>query len=170
MIQTYHHGRFELFIAVIVIAIVALCAVGRYSLMAEDARILRLEIISHHFMTGAANMHIQFLLANIAGKDEEKQSLAITGKTVYFSQQGWPASVSAPVTNNYMVTDNDCYQLWQLLLQNPAPIAVGLQKKIKADYHVSAQGSNCRYQFSDGEAYFDYFPIDGRLIFISNRN
>ncbi|MDF3011841.1 MAG: hypothetical protein K0Q78_45 [Cellvibrio sp.] len=163
MIQTYHHGRFELFVAAIVIAIIALAALSRYSLMAEDAKILRLEIISHQFMTGASSLRAQFLINNI---DDNQRQLQIAGRGLYFSEQGWPVTITGPVAKNYQPTDEDCYQLWMMLLQNPAPISKGRLKKSRREYQVSAQANNCRYAFVGGSAYFDYAPLDGRLIFI----
>jgi len=167
LIQTYHHGRFEFFVAVIVIGIIALAALSRYSLMADDARVLRLEIISHHFMTGAANTRVQFLVENIVNKKSEQEPLEIAGQSLYFSPQSWPVSVTGPVANDYQPTDEDCYQLWQLLLQNPAPIAKGVTAKSRREYRVFAQVNSCRYQFSDGTAFFDYYPLDGKLTFTS---
>lgn len=162
MIQTYHHGRFEFFVAVIVIAIITLAALSRYSLMAEDARILRLELISHQFMTGAANLRAQFLVNNIVNN---QQQIDVSGQRVYFSDQGWPISVANSVIKDYRPTDEDCYQLWMLLLQNPAPISKGVEKD-RHQYRVFSQANNCRYEFTDRSAYFDYTPMDGRLIFI----
>lgn len=162
MIQTYHHGRFEFFVAVIVIAIITLAALSRYSLMAEDARILRLELISHQFMTGAANLRAQFFVSNIA---DNQQLLNISGEELYFSDQGWPVSVAGAVIKDYQPTDEDCYQLWMLLLQNPAPISKGVEKD-RHEYRVFSQANNCRYEFIDRSAYFDYTPVNGRLIFI----
>ena len=165
MIQTYHHGRFEFFVAAIVIAIIALAALSRYSLMAEDARILRLEIISHQFMTGASSLRAQFLIDKI---DDPQRQLQIAGKRLYFSEQGWPVSTTGPVAKDYRPTDEDCYQLWMLLLQNPAPISKGKLKKSRREYQVSAQANSCRYGFTERSAYFDYAPLDGSLIFIPN--
>jgi hypothetical protein len=170
LIQTYHHGRFEFFVAVIVIAIIALAALGRYSLMAKDARILRLEIISHHFMTGAANTRVQFLVTNTVDSRDGQKQLDLAGQTFYFSPQGWPVSISGPVANDYRPTDEDCYQLWQLLLQNPAPITKGLMGKSSQEYRVFSRDNSCRYAFSDGSAHFDYYPLDGRLIFTPDVN
>lgn len=170
MIQTYHYGRFEFFVAVIVIAIIALAAFGRYSFMAKDARILRLQIISHHFMTGAANTRVQFLVSNISDIKKQQQSIDFAGQSLYFSTQGWPVSVAGPVPDKYQTTDEDCYQLWQLLLQNPAPIAKGKSVKSRREYRVFAQAYSCRYQFIDGTAYFDYYPLDGKLIFTPGTN
>lgn len=166
MIQAYHHGRFEFFVVVIVISIIALAALGRYSLMANDARILRLEIISHHFMTGAANARAQYLVESIVNKKTKQESLELADKRLYFSPQGWPVSMAGPVVAGYQPTDEDCYQLWQVLLQNPAPITKGVDLESGNEYRAFAQTNNCRYAFSDGIAYFDYYPVDGKLIFL----
>lgn len=171
MIQTYHHGRFEFFVAVIVIAIIALAAFGRYSLMAKDTRILRLEVISHHFMTGAANTRIQFLLEAISNRNALfDRHLTIAGKKLYFSPQGWPASVAGVVADNFQLTDEDCYQLWALVLQNPAPIAKGAEASPRGEYRSLAQQDSCRYQYEEGGAYFDYYPATGRLVFVADAN
>lgn len=165
MIQVYHHGRFELFVVIIVIAIIALAALSRYSLMADDARILRLQIISHHFITGAANARAQFLVTNIGTNRGEQEVFDLEGKSIYFSAQGWPVSTKGPVGNNYQPTDEDCYQLWMLLLQNPAPITKGVEAKNRDEYRAFAQANNCRYEFTDNTAYFDYYPLNGKLVF-----
>lgn len=166
MNQYYHHERFNFFVVVIVIAIIALAALSRYSIMASDARIMRLEIISHHFMTGAANARVEFLLHTIANKNiTEPQYLMIEGNTLYFSSQGWPASTSAVVTNAYQPTDEDCYQLWTLLLQNPTAIGKLGDLKTRSEYRTTATKEACRYKLATEHAYFDYFPMTGRLLF-----
>jgi len=167
LVQTYHHGRFEFFVAMIVIAIIALAALSRYYLMAEDAKIMRLQIISSQFMTGAANLRSHFLINSIVSKTKNQNATDISGQQFYFSEKGWPVSVAGPVANDYRPTEEDCYQLWMSLLQNPAPISKGAAGS-QHEFRVFVQANNCRYEFSNGSAYFDYFPLDGKLIFISN--
>jgi hypothetical protein len=167
LIQSYHHGRFEFFTVVIVIAIIAVAALGRYSIMAEDAQKMRLEIISHHFMTGAANARVEFLLHSIANKNTTVTPfLTIGEQSLYFSDQGWPASTKGLVANDYHPTDEDCYQLWRLLLQNPAPLTKGSEVNAQGDYRVIVKDEACRYQFEEVNIYFDYFPLTGRLLFM----
>lgn len=60
MIRTYHNGRFEWFVIATVIALISVVALSRYWFMAEDARILRMEILAHRFVTAAANARIEF--------------------------------------------------------------------------------------------------------------
>lgn len=170
MIQTYHQGRFKFFVAVIVIAIIALAGLGRYALMAEDARVLRLEIISHHFMTGAANARIQYLVNGLTNKTNEQEPFDVAGQLLFFSEQGWPVSTLGPVGKNHQPGDKDCYHLWQLFLQNPPSITVGQIVTAGDEFRVFAHANSCRFGYGDGTTYFDYYPLDGRLIFVSEHN
>lgn len=171
MIQSYSRGRFEYFVVATVIALVALVALDRYTLMIKDARVLRLEIISHHFMTAAANMRVEFLLSHVTKPSMQVQNgLLVDGRLVYVSEQGWPASVTTPVATDFQPADSDCYQLWQLLLQNPAPITIGQFTAKPYKYRTFAQLDRCRYSLDEGDAYFDYFPVTGRLLFSAINN
>ncbi len=168
MIQSYSRGRFEYFVVATVIALIALVAVDRYALMAKDARVLRLEIISHNFMAGAANARIEFILSGvIKSQQTSEKKLMRNGKTLYFSSEGWPASTTGPANENYLPSNEDCLQLWQLLLQNPDPIDAPFRDSGSAQFQVFAYQSTCRYQLQSGDAWFDYFPEDGRLLFSS---
>lgn len=165
MIQSYSRGRFEFFVVATVIALLFLMALDRYTIMTKDARVLRLEIISHHFMVGAANLRTEFLLSPILTSPlQVHKGLMVDGQLVYVSDEGWPVSATTPVTSAFQLTDNDCYQLWRILLQNPDPIVVGKVNRSK-QYRAFVNGGSCRYTMADGEAYFDYFPLTGRLLF-----
>lgn len=163
--------RFEYFIVATVIAIVALVALDRYTLTAKKTRILRLEIISHHFLTAAANFRSEFLISKVLNKPTDvNKGLLINGKLLYASPQGWPASLAAAVSNEFRPVDEDCYQLWQLLLLNPASITSGEFSVNVHEYRAFARGDACRYLLVGDAAYFDYFPLSGQLSFsvISN--
>lgn len=170
MIQGYSRGRFEYFVVATVIALIALIALDRYTLMISEARILRLEIISHHFMTAAANVRTEYLVSRIQGAEHFiPGGIPVGDKIIHVTEQGWPASVM-PLADDFKPSDGDCYQLWQLLLLNPAPVSVGQQVSGTNKYLAFAQADHCRYMMADGEAYFDYFPVSGRLLFSAINN
>jgi hypothetical protein len=171
VIKTYSLGRFEIFVVVAAISIVAIVAMARYGNLAKDARNLQFELIAHHFMTGAANTRTQWLLAQIAHKgmaEEGKARLLIGGHSIFFSTQGWPLGVTPVTLETEPPLLENCYQLWMLLLQNPAPLAMqGMGGAKGHDYQVSQVGSACRYSLIDsenGDYYFDYFPWEGRML------
>jgi hypothetical protein len=160
--------RFELFVSLIVIAIIALVALGRYNAMAEDARIMRMEILSHHFLTGAANIRVRFLMESVARGSSSNQALTIIDdRAVYFSPQGWPASLQGTVSDDFQPSEEDCYLLWQVFMQNPPPITKGGKAKPRGDFRSLVYNGACRYQLLEGDVYFDYFPLTGQLMFAS---
>lgn len=172
MSQSYR-GRFEFFVVATVIAIVALVALDRYNLMAKDARILRLEIISHHFIASAAHCRVQHIMSK---HSVDKEALAVEkvgapdSSTIHFSPQGWPASLKNPVTAEFEPTDSDCVDLWRAMLQNPAPIAEGEFVNTSRKYRAFAYQDSCRYALADGAAQFAYFPASGKLLFSAIKN
>ncbi|OZY84635.1 hypothetical protein CBP51_15785 [Cellvibrio mixtus] len=166
MIRTYNNGRFEWFVVAIVIALISLSALGRYWFMAEDARIVRMEMLAHRFVTAAANARVEFLVSGLSSSHSAaRKQIRIMDQVVYFSTQGWPVGVSGPVVDGYSVTEEDCAQLWNLLLQNPAPISRPAQPDTGAEYQLNVGDRVCRFQLASGKAFFDYYPIEGRMIF-----
>jgi len=171
VIRGYSQGRYEFFIVIIVIAIIAAIALGRYQQLTTVARDLGFEIISHHFMKGAADARVQWLLqphTEIA-QDKRKEPLVISGQSIYFSSQAWPASTQGYVNKNFQPTVDDCYGLWMALLQNPAPISKEGSKPFGSrQYHATTYGKACRYYQASGNKnsayYFDYFPLEGRVL------
>lgn len=163
--NTYHNGRFEWFVVIIVIAILSSVALARYLFIAEDARILRLEILSHRLVTAANNMRAGFLVqGDFSQQNPALRMMLIEGQPVYFSAEGWPAAVTAPVTEDFRLADADCIALWNLLLQNP-PTLGSSSSASRAEYSVVAGDSVCRFQLRESEAFFDYYPLEGRIIF-----
>lgn len=164
--NTYHNGRFEWFVVAIVIAIITIVALSRYWFMAEDARILRMEILAHRFVTASANARIEFLVSGLAAKgDPAQRYITIGNRVVYFSAQAWPVAVSGPVVEGFSLTEEDCAQLWELLLQNPAALSRSTQLNESAEYQVYAGDLVCRFELVNSNAFFDYYPMDGRMLF-----
>lgn len=182
MIQAYSQGRFEWFVVATVIAIIALALLSRYLLIADDVRVLRFEMLSHRFMTSAANARVEYLAASLKQPNRVTgKNIVIAGRRVFFSPQGWPVSVAGPIESDYQPDDADCFQLWNLLLQNPAPVLSGNVMKEQTggeneplfsgqEYQVIAKGLACRYLLVNGKAFFDYYPLEGRLLFVRNNN
>lgn len=166
--NTYHNGRFEWFVVAIVIAILTLVALSRYWFMAEDARILRMQILAHRFVTAAANARIEFLVSDSVSKgDPAQRYLTIANRAVYFSAQAWPVAVSGPVIDGFSLQEEDCAQLWVLLMQNPAALSRTSQPDNNAEYQLYTGDLVCRFELVNGTAFFDYYPIDGRMLFVA---
>lgn len=164
--NTYHNGRFEWFVVATVIALITIVALSRYWFIAEDARILRMEILAHRFVTAAANARVEFLVSGLASKrNAAERQITIANRAVYFSAQAWPVAVSGPVVEGFRLTEEDCAQLWALLLQNPAVLSRSTQPNGRAEYQLYAGDLVCRFELANSNSFFDYYPMDGRMLF-----
>ncbi len=105
------------------------------------------------------------LVSGLTASHSAEKYLLIAGQKVYFSLQGWPVGVSGPVVDGYTLTEEDCAQLWNVLLQNPAPISRATQPDSRMEYQLVVNGYACRFQLATGKAFFDYYPMDGRMEF-----
>lgn len=166
LLQGYRR-KLEFFLVAIIVAVLFATAFERYAELAKEAKILRLRVISEHFLTAAINLRIESLLSKIPSLETTAQKgVMVDGKVLYVSDQGWPLSTS-PLSHNYRPTDTDCYELWQILLQNPASITLGEFTQASADYRVFARGDVCRYAMTNDAYFFDYIPVTGKLLFSS---
>lgn len=166
MAQVNNRARFEKYVAATVIAVVVLVAIDRYTKMANDVEIFRLKIISHHFSTAAANYRSEFLISKISKKNQNPENgLLVSGRIVFATDQGWPASVTNGINSTFRPNDDDCYQLWKLLLVNPAPIAPGEFGSVAEEYRAFSIDGACRYQLSSQRVFFEYFPLSGQVLF-----
>lgn len=154
--------KLEFFLVAIIFSTLVFIAAGRYSELAKETQILRLKVISEHFITSAVYLRIEYLVSKTsATQTTDERGVMVEGKLIYVSEGGWPASSRSPVRENFHPADADCYELWQVLLQNPASIAIGKFASTREEYRAYANGESCRYTIANGTFYFDYFPLTG---------
>lgn len=154
----------------IMIASLATIAIGRYLSLAESTRNLRFEMLANHFAKGAANLRVNWIIQNhvkeVSTLGIDKQ-MTLGDQLIYFSSQGWPMGITKSTGTQFVPNPMDCYQLWQVLLQNPPPIAQMPPKKSgRHEYYIAVEKGACRYYWNkDGSQnyYFEYRPWDGKV-------
>lgn len=166
MLHSYRR-KLEFFLVAIIASILIAVAAHRYTQLAVEANVLRLRVISEHFMTGAVNIRAEYFLFKSNGEGLLAGRLRVNDEIVYLSDQGWPVSTAGPVLKSFYPSDADCYFLWNNLLQNPPAISIGQFSPSQDAYRVYAYGKFCRYAMTDDTSYFDYYPMTGRLLFSS---
>ena len=170
MIKYSGLGRFEFFVVSVVISIIVLVAMGRYMTLAQEARTLSFELMSHHFMTAAVNAKTQWLLTVVNQGKVQANNFSITTEvgSLYFTEKGWPLSENPERAGAVEPNLADCYRLWVFLLQPPEAISIqGEASYASQKYHVSLVPNGCRYFLATDENkqfYFDYLPKDGRVL------
>lgn len=168
----------ELIAVVIIIAILASSGLVYYERALKDSRRTGVEILAHRFTTAVALVHGQWILQG--GRAQHRGGAAVLvdvdGVGVYVNEAGWPASTEGGSVGIGDQTAEECHQVWQAVLQNPALATVersaddgdGRQAKRNQRYHVSqVDRRTCRYELVTepaGTHYFDYHVQTGQVV------
>jgi MSHA pilin protein MshB len=168
MKQARGFTKFEFYIVVSVIGIVALVAVQRYLHLADEVRRLNFETLAKHFTTAVYNYRARWIMAQQYAYTSQ---LNLDGLVLNFSAQGWPLGVltsSSSLPPLVEVSINSCLSLWNNFLQNPPAISyAGGDPYGSHRYHLSLSSErSCQFELitKDPRAmYFEYAPLSGAV-------
>lgn len=163
-------SRFEGLIVASAIGLIMLVGISRYIDLARDTRRVGFELLAHNFSAAVAMTRVQWLLK--ISSDGQTEYLVAGDKNLYLNAEGWPVAtepVSSESSTNGKIPVRQCYQLWQVMLQNPESATLeGRDTRGKRRFHISSIGKGaCRYELvtkDPGSHFFDYFPATGQII------
>lgn len=178
----------ESIIVIVIIGILYSTGLTYYGQKVDHSRRVGIEAQASHFTAAIAGIHAQWLIARPKGGIA---SVDVDGVTVYLNYRGWPTHTSPqwtesvsgqPLSSAVRVQKSaqqtlaqkpddsaqHCYQLWNVLLQNPAPVSVeGNQAWGAYDYHISSPSQRiCRYELAiapRGSHFYDYILDTGQI-------
>lgn len=171
----------ELIAVVIIIGILAGSGLVYYEKALDDARRTGVEILAHRFTAAIALIHGQWILHGgyTKGKAGESSWVDVDNVRVQLNAFGWPANTDGGSAGIDDQTSEECYQVWQAVLQNPALTTVegranpdleaanDPQAKGRQRYHISQlNGQICRYELitdADSSHLFDYNLHTGQV-------
>lgn len=171
----------ELIAVVVIISVLAASGLVYYQKALKDARRTGVEILAHRFTTAVALVHGSWIVQG--GYDRaragERSHVDVDNVTVYVNEFGWPANTDGQAAGSKDQSAEECHQVWQAVLQNPALATVegrsdpdldkadDLQARGRRRYHISQLGGRiCRYELLTealGSHYFDYNLQTGQV-------
>lgn len=166
----------ELIAVVGIIAILASSGLVYYGKAMEDSRRVGVEILAHRFTAAVALIHAQWILAGGMKNGGGPREIDVDGVSVYLNEKGWVANTSGGSAGLSDQTAEECRQIWQAVLQNPALATVegeskgsqGTEAKRNQRYHISQiSGQICRYELVTepaGTHFFDYNLKTGQVL------
>lgn len=185
MLKQRGWSRFEWLIVVSAIGLVLLIGIARYLDLARESRRVGFELLAHNFTAAIAMTRAQWLVKNSGEKRENVLDLG--EKIIYFNAEGWPVAAKQ-VASSIALEDEkledeklgekklenenlvrQCYELWQVMLQNPEPATLeGKSDWGQRRYHIASLGKGvCRYQLvtkKQNSHFFDYFLHNGQVL------
>jgi hypothetical protein len=157
-------SRFEFYVVLSVVSVVALFGIQRYSDIAKEAQRFGFEALAQNFSATVYNYRSRWIL----DQQRDKNVLEVDGSLVQFSMQGWPLAVLSNENVYAGVTLSSCASLWKTFLQNPPTLSYkGSQASGTATYHLVINSENlCRFERTVSESpgfYFEYSPVSGEV-------
>lgn len=168
----------ELVAVVIIISILASSGLVYYEKALKDARRVGVEMLAHRFTAAVALVHAQWIVQGGYRAGESSQ-VDVDNVTVYVNEFGWPANTDGQAPGSSNQNAEECHQVWQAVLQNPALATVEGRSNPELDqakdpqargrqrYHIAQlDGRICRYELLAepiGSHYFDYNLQTGQV-------
>ncbi|MEX1032456.1 MAG: type II secretion system protein [Cellvibrionaceae bacterium] len=171
----------ELVAVVVIIGILAASGLVYYERALDDARRVGVELLASRFAAATALMRAQWIVEG-GRQGNGGKSVEVDNLTIFLNEFGWPANTDGGSPRSTDQTAEECYQVWQMVLQNPALATVEGRVEATVDgaarnnpeakgrqrYHVSQiDNQACRYELltnSDGMHFFDYNLRTGRVL------
>lgn len=161
----------ELAVVILLIGIIAAGGIKYYQELLEESRRAGMEMLAHRFATATSLVHAQWILQGGPSRRRPGLLVDVDGIDVYVNERGWPANTDGGSARSHDQTDSECKQLWQALLQNPAPATVGgaapAGNETHHRFHIRQIGGRvCRYQMvrQEEQYFFDYHLTTGQIL------
>lgn len=172
----------ELIAVVVIIAVLAASGLVYYQKALQDARRTGLEMLAHRFTAAVALAHAQWIIQGGYNKARagKRSTVDMDNVTVHVNEFGWPANTDGQAAGSGDQSAEECYQVWQAVLQNPALATVegrsnpqlsqaeDPRARGRRHYHISQlDGRICRYELvveTLGTHYFDYTLATGQVL------
>ena len=157
-------SRFEFYVVISVISLIALFGIQRYSKLAGEAQRLGVEALAQNFSAAVYNYRSRWIIEQQRGSN----LLKVGDILVQFSAQGWPMAVLANESPYMSVTISSCLSMWKTFLQNPPALSYeGGDTYGTHVYHLVISSKNvCRFEWAGNPSknfYFEYSPISGEV-------
>lgn len=166
----------ELVVVVCIIAILAAGGLVYYEKTMDDAKRTGVEIMANRFATAISLVRGQWIVESsmqLEGKVPNTYRVVLDQTPIFLNELGWPASTDGVSARSNDQTAEECYQLWETIMQNPTTTTVegrsgnlGDEKGMQR-YHISASSPEaCRYELITkpmGSHYFEYNLRTGQV-------
>jgi len=172
----------ELVLVVTIIGVLSAAGAVYYGKTMDDARRTGVEVLANRFTAAISLIRGQWIVEStmqLEGRVPKTFRVDVDNIPIFLNEFGWPASTDGINADSSNQTAEECHQLWQAVMQNPAAATVegrsanngqanGPQAKGSQRYHVSqVAGSKCRYELitrPQSTHYFEYNLRNGQVL------
>lgn len=172
---------FEFIVVVVVIGVLAASSLIYYEKTLEGTRRTGVEVLANRFTAAIALVRGQWIVEStiqVSQQPTPTWRVNVDNTAIFLNEYGWPANTDGGSAKSNDQTVDECYQVWNGILQNP-PMATLEGKGNPSDpadannegkqrYHISARNNSiCRFELVSkprGIYAFEYDLRNGRII------
>lgn len=173
----------EFVLVATIIGVLSAAGAVYYGKTLDAARRTGVEVLANRFTAAIALIRGQWIVEStmqLNGKVTKTYRVNVDNIPIFLNEFGWPSNTEGESPSSQDQTAEECYQLWQAVLQNPATATVegratneslaagDREAKGSQRYHVSqVNGSRCRFELltrPEGTHYFEYDLRNGRIL------
>jgi len=173
----------ELILVVTIIGVLSAAGAVYYGKTVEDARRTGVEVMANRFTAAIALIRGQWIVEStmqLEGKVPHTFRVDVDNIPIFLNEYGWPANTDGKSNRSTAQSAEQCYQLWQAVMQNPGVATVegrvpdksqapnNPEAKGKQRYHISqVNNSMCRFELytkPEGTHYFEYNLRNGQVL------
>ena len=144
----------------------------------DDAKRTGVEIMANRFTAAVSLVRGQWIVESTMqneGKVPHMYHVKVDNIPIFMNELGWPAATDGVSARSDDQTPEECFQLWDALMQNQVLATVEGRSRTPGDneakgkqrYHISTSNkSTCRYELVTspmGTHYFEYNLRTGQV-------
>ena len=172
----------ELVLVVTIIGVLSAAGAVYYGKTVEEARRTGVEVMANRFTAAIALIRGQWIVEStmqLEGKVPKTFRVDVDNIAIFLNEHGWPANTDGKSAHSKNQTAEECYQLWQAVMQNPTVATVegrdttkgqdpsNPEAKGKQRYHISEKGGSiCHFELltkPENTHYFEYNLRNGQV-------
>lgn len=172
----------ELVLVITIIGVLSAAGAVYYGKTVEEARRTGVEVLANRFTAAIALIRGQWIVEStmqLEGKVPKTYRVDVDNIPIFLNELGWPANTDGKSAHSKDQTAEECFQLWQAVMQNPGLVTVegrstntstanDPEAKGNQRYHISqVSGSVCRFELvtqPERTHYFEYDLTNGRVL------
>lgn len=160
------YSRLMLVVTVMLISVFLAVFLGRMDNVVERTRELKIEYTALNLQTSIRRIHQIWIMKDRPNVVEVASTDNETRQTILLNDGGWPVIKAMQEKSLTKLTNEQCAELWMLLLHGEEAAVTTNRHEKKAHFLAQASGTMCRYDYIKGatkrdDQYITFMPQKG---------
>lgn len=160
------YSHLVLIVTVMLVSVLVAVFLGRMDNVVERTRELKIEYTALNLQTSIRRIHQIWIMKGRPNVLEVASTANEARQTILLNDGGWPVIKAMQEKSLTKLTNEQCAELWMLLLHGKEAAVTTNRHEKKAHFLAQANGAMCRYDYIKGDTkrsdqYITFMPKKG---------